>query len=1213
MITKKFNIFLMTTTLIALSGINESKASLLQLTHDPLFLTQSVPPAIAVTFDDSGSMAWAWMGPNGDPEFADPTQNRLYYNPSIIYAPPLRADGSEMPDASFTAAWVDGFNQGEGTVNLSQDYIPLSQISYRTDRNNTWFAFRRFSGMPGIDDADIDDFFYDPYPTATIVANDWGVPAFYLTPDGAGGYTTNTIPASQQQNFANWYAYYNSRMKLARTAVSRAFSTFGPNFKLGWQEINSFNFFSALNKFELGHRNDFYDWLFDIPTSGGTPLRSAFERAGEEFTDVDNYFSTDFNQTISCQQNFHIAISDGEWNGDGNFNNEANWAAPNLHDENSTTIPGDSDGLLTAYNPGAGEQEIYPEEDNLTSLSDITFSYWARDLVNLENNVKRYKNDYTDASGNTITYTTNQEWVEPAFQWNPSNDPAYWQHMVTYNVGLGLEASLVENHQSGNFTAPNCPDNGIADSRESVLLSLRNGSCEWPDGSRVDDVWHSSINSRGDFLSANDPDELVAALNAVVNNILERLSRGSASTVSSGVVTDSTTAYSPAFDSSNWSGSLIARRVRADRSFGTPLFDLSCTLTDIGTCPATGNIEPYQNPSQRNVYTYDSGSDTKVAFAAGSPGQAMTEFAANVAVDHGTTVSLTEAVDYIKGVQDNEVSRTGLLRDRTTVLADIVHASPVVVRGPSANYLDSFWPTDTPEHAASFDADGNPDGYLSFKEDEIDRKNMVYVGGNSGMLHAVSAEGNGAESGRELWSYIPSRAMRNLHELLNPAYEHKSFVDNTPVVTDAFINGSWRSILVSGMRYGGQAFFAIDVTNANATEPDVLWEFTDENDVDMGYSYGQAQIVRITSTKEWVALIPNGYNNSEPDFTDPADPRNRVSSTGTAVLYVVRLSDGQLLAKIDTGVGSAATPNGLATPVGVDSQYIAPSAANLANSNIDIGTDFVYAGDLYGNLWRFDFTSPNYSDWQNSTNIRRVLEADGIMEQPITVQPKILSTSTPNASHDVIVMAATGKYIEIPDRSINLPNDQFLFAIYDGPSSTDSEDLSLNNGDLIEQSFTSAGGANIRRVSNVDFDPVVEKGWKLELPAEGERVANPLSLIGNDVLLATSTITAGDDPCEAGGQSWLIAINPETGGTLEVDSDGLFEVFELDASGNPTTTVLEGDAIAISDLIIGKPPILESLGGGDVSIVVEGAESTQTITLEQFTWRRRNFTNLLTE
>ncbi len=1173
---------------------NSAQASFLQLSHEPLFLDQSVPPAIAVTLDDSGSMFWSFMGPSGSngTDFTNPLENTLYFNPNIEYTPPLRADGSQMPDSNPSSAWVDGYpNNMNDTVDLTDDYIAIRRIVYNRFDDNVRIGFVDTQER---DIGDINALYQNYHP-------DWtGDRAYYSVPDGTGGYDTVFLYGADLQNFANWYSYYNSRAKLARAAISRAFSGFGPNFKIAWQELNRNTTFSNLSKFEQTHKQNFFNWLFKAPTSGGTPLRSAFKRAGDLFELDSSYFSTDFNTNLSCQQNFHIAISDGGWNSDGGYNTGTNGFA---QDETALAggLPGDTDNLYTGYT-GGGEQIIYSKAEGGSTLSDIAFDSWARDLnPNLNNNVKRFKKDFTDRNGNDIDFSAvTDEWENAAFMWNPNNDPAYWQHLVTYNVGMGLQASRIRDYEAGNFG--NCPNNGIADPKEAVFRSLRNGACAWPDATndnnKIDDVWHSSINSRGDFFSANDPRELVEALNTVVNNILERISRGSSSTVSSGVVTDDTRVYSPGFDSSTWSGNLIAREVNDDRTFGDAIWDASCILTG-GECAATG--ETVAKQATRNIFTFDPLSNTQVRFDTSlpTPLRAVMELNAEEMITN-LGVSSDEIIEYILGDQSNEQANAGVFRDRVSVLADIVHGSPYIVRGPSAAYEDSLWGEGTDELAAA----DNGNGYLDFQIAQKDRNNTVYVGSNGGMLHAFNAEG--PQEGRERWAFMPSKAFENITRLPDPSQGHWSYVDNTPVVRDAFVNGAWRSILVSGMRYGGQAFFAIDVTNGSSNQPEVMWEFTDQDDPDMGYSYGQATIAKISSTGDWVALIPNGYNNSEPDFADATDPRNRVSATGNAVLFVVRLSDGQLLTKLDTGVGSANTPNGLATVVAIDSEFVTPP--NESSPRTDYGADFAYGGDLYGNLWRFDFRDPSPSSW----SIKRIVAADGIMDRPITIQPKVVAVpdGIQSTTNDLIVMFGTGKYLEPSDRSISLPATQYMVGVIDGLDSPDS-DLSINSGRFIEQTFSTAGGGFIRNLSANDVDHANDYGWKVKLAEQGERVFNPLALFGSQILLATSNVTAGTDPCEAGGRSWLMAFNPYTGGLPTVGN--IFKDVQVVINGQLTDIDEPGTGVLIQDFVIGKPKVTECQGGACAEIYAEGVNAVTPISLQKFTWRRRNWTNLLTE
>jgi Tfp pilus tip-associated adhesin PilY1 len=203
-----------------------------------------------------------------------------------------------------------------------------------------------------------------------------------------------------------------------------------------------------------------------------------------------------------------------------------------------------------------------------------------------------------------------------------------------------------------------------------------------------------------------------------------------------------------------------------------------------------------------------------------------------------------------------------------------------------------------------------------------------------------------------------------------------------------------------------------------------------------------------------------------------------------------------------------------------------------------------------------------------------------------------------------MVIFGTGKYIEVPDRSINLPADQYMVGVIDGLTSP-NQDLNIISTDFVEQTFSTNG--NLRTLSDYPMDIINKKGWRVKLPEQGERLANPLTLIANQIVLAPTTVTAGIDPCEAGGRSWISAFNPLTGGSPEVG-----EIFRL----NNGTVVQSGDGILIQDLLIGAVNLLEDKRGG-LYIPVEGTGSTASqmdpIIMKGYNWRRRNWTNLLTE
>lgn len=439
-------------------------------------------------------------------------------------------------------------------------------------------------------------------------------------------------------------------------------------------------------------------------------------------------------------------------------------------------------------------------------------------------------------------------------------------------------------------------------------------------------------------------------------------------------------------------------------------------------------------------------------------------------------------LDYLRGDQSNEIANGGTLRNRAKILGDIVHSSPYYVKD-----------TDT-----------------------------VYIGANDGMLHAFDAS-----TGSELFAYVPGMLYDKLAELADPGYAHKFFMDGEIAVSPNSLTPS-QSILVATPGRGARGLFGLDVSNPDDFgEEDVLWEISGEGDNDMGFILGRPQIGKLQNG-DVVAVVGNGYN----------------SPNGSAVMYIIRLEDGEVLKTIDT---EASGSNGLATPLLWD-------AMSGSEPGTDGLIDTIYAGDLKGNVWKFD-VSGDVALWDVSFSSAGspaplFTAKSGTTPQPITAQVTAAVntlTSDPNYGK-TFVFFGTGSFMFADDPNSVAVQSWYGLIDDDAPINSRSE---LATRTIEERGTTS--GRTVRVFSEaVAGDMSGKKGWVVDLrvaseSAVGERIvtrSNVVQLI--EPTLIASSIIPDPDPCEAGGTGYINFINPFSGGRLkypavDLNGDGKFD------------------------------------------------------------------------
>ena len=583
-----------------------------------------------------------------------------------------------------------------------------------------------------------------------------------------------------------------------------------------------------------------------------------------------------------------------------------------------------------------------------------------------------------------------------------------------------------------------------------------------------------------------------AALNLSQAPVVSQAGYRSAAGVaaSSRTVDTSTRLYQTRFDASDWHGDVVAYGM--DGTGGLTLaWEAGALLRQ--TLLANGH-------QRRQILTYHGTARRGIPFAWNELSIAQQE-ALREPHDIDDQVAI-DRLAYLRGDPSREGRPDGF-RQRGGPLGDLVHSRPVFVGAPGLpDVID-------------------PHTYPAFRNAQAGRAPMLVVGGNDGFVHVFSAA-----TGQELMAYAPHAVFPHLIELTKPAYAHRYYVDGSPTAADVQTANGWRTWVVGGLGAGGRGAYALDVTDparlANAAASGnpaliVQWEFTAADDPDLGFTFSQPSIVRMQNGR-WAALFGNGYN----------------SPNDHAVLYVIFLDGGQD-GTWTRGVDYVRIPasGGLPVQAGAANGLSTPAAVDLDG---DFFTDLIYAGDLQGNLWKFDVSSPFPGDWDSAyrggvTPAPMFVCTDaGGQRQAITTRPEV----GPHPIAGTMVYVGTGKNLEPGDRSSTAT--QTLYGLWDRQAPTTTP-YSRLDGSLLQQTMQQRGDVRIMDNHAVDWNRHV--GWFVDLPAAGER------LISHPILRHRRLVFTSFVPSLGGG--WLNELHAPSGGRLpftllDLDNDGFYTV-----------------------------------------------------------------------
>ena len=943
---------------------------------------------------------------------------------------------------------------------------------------------------------------------------------------------------------------------------------------------------NAIRPFSGNHRTNFSNFVSNLKANGGTPSHKMMENAhkymsstpGKDSPWADNPGSTPTTY-LACRRTYHIFMTDGEWNS-----------------QNKQSV-GNADGIdrtlgdgLKLYDASSNQTRIYSDTfgaGNLSTLSDFAFASWATDLQpTISNSVK----PLIKKSGiETIGSVDLQEY------WNPKNNPATWQHMSTYTIGFGSGATTWNVSPKWD----NATDNNYGGSGE--YEKLVNGNVQWPDvinnsGYRTAELWHMALNGRGKYYPARDATALSKAFEEILGIIIADTSSpitGFAS-ASSSISISNTDLYQSVYKAAGWQGSITSDVAAQGTGVRTP----NPAWQIAGKSQSTADkLDAFSDTeiTDRVIYTYNGGGKQflwgNLSTATGGQQDLLRAGATGSA---GTTLAQNR-LNFIRGDRSLEGGTTAKpFRTRVSRQGDIINSTIWYTARPASGYGLA--------------------GYGSFATTHKDRMPMLYVGGNDGMLHGFSAE-----NGKELVAYVPQGVYKNLPLLADPSYQnnHKYYVDGSPFTGDVNIGTTstpdWRTLLVGGLGAGGKGYFVLDVTQpgrksgasgasttplsnfantaAGATAV-VRMDLTDGADSDIGHIFGDTvtaesnrqqstQITRMNDGR-WAVVMGNGYNSTN---EDPVLIIQYLDG-GTTSLRKIAAATG------NTGNGAA---NGLSTP-------------RLVDLNGDGIPDIAYAGDLKGNMWKFNIAHADPVNWGVAfssanctacTPFYTATEKTNTTEaQPITSAPNVRpSTSTPG----MLVAFGTGQNLEVADRTDTSP--QSFYALLDNTRYKLDTAAGANKGkilvdnsivtpevagsgraNLVERTFNSTAIAGEANSTGDSFWNMTtgqsafsytgtgaKKGWYFELPISGERVMQMAEFLsGSNILQIKSIVPASGDqvdatqetctPTAVPAKGYLTLMGIEQGlkptvQLLDADGDGVFNsAANKDNSTNRTTT-----------------------------------------------------------
>jgi type IV pilus assembly protein PilY1 len=324
---------------------------------------------------------------------------------------------------------------------------------------------------------------------------------------------------------------------------------------------------------------------------------------------------------LACRQAYTILTTDGFWNGSlPQVGEQDNAPGPSLVGPNEQNY---------TYNP------VPPYADaSANTLADVAMKSWKTDL----------RSDIA----NEVPINT--------------EDPAFWQHMVTFNMGMGFTPTGIQ--PSGTTI-------------EQIFQWANGGKAidgfSWPTPSQdsifnIADLAHAAVNGHGGFYSATNPESFAEGLKNALKRASSRIGTGASLSANSTQTQIGTVVYHTYYYTVRWAGDLKA-------------FNIDAGVIAPSANWSAASMIPV--PASRNLWTYN-GTDS-IAFKLESGNALPALSSAQLSALGGSASAQADMIAYLSGDGAKDLAHGGGFRTRETALGDIVDSQPIYVAAPDTD------------------------------------------------------------------------------------------------------------------------------------------------------------------------------------------------------------------------------------------------------------------------------------------------------------------------------------------------------------------------------------------------------------------------------------------------------------------------------------------------------------------------------------------------